>query len=101
MDELGYDKTPLKALASQLQGWRQVRADLAKVTSPMLYFHSTEDHVVDDTTSGLVIGGVASTTQDYVRLTNSYHVATIDNDAELIFEQSKTFIDAVRSGERA
>ena len=37
-DEVGYDKTPLKALASQLQGWREIRADLGKITAPLLVF---------------------------------------------------------------
>ena len=33
-DEIGYDKTPLKALASQLKMWKDVRANLGKVTQP-------------------------------------------------------------------
>lgn len=94
VDEIGYDKVPLKALASQLKGWAQTRADLAKVTQPLLYLHSTEDHVVDDLSATLILNGVSSKVAEYVRLRNSYHVATIDHDAPLIFDTSLTFIEA-------
>jgi carboxylesterase len=83
-DETGYDKTPLKALASQLKGWRLVAADLEKVTAPLLVFRSTNDHVVDETSLGLIRAGVSSEVAEYVTLHDSYLVATIDNDAELI-----------------
>lgn len=100
VDEHGYDRTPLKALHSQLKGWKQVRAGLPSVTAPMLMFHSNEDHVVDDMTTRLVLAEASSPTKEYVRLLDSYHVATIDNDAELIREQALAFIsrEARRSG---
>ncbi|TXL62818.1 alpha/beta hydrolase [Aeromicrobium terrae] len=93
-DETGYDKTPLKALASQLKGWRLVAADLEKVTAPLLMFRSTDDHVVDETSLGLIRAGVSSEVAEYVTLHDSYHVATIDNDAELIVKQSTAFIES-------
>lgn len=92
-DEIGYDKTPLKALASQLHGWRDICGDLAKVTAPLLMFRSTEDHVVDPTSLGLIRQGVSSTVTEYVTLENSYHVATLDHDAPLIFDRCAAFID--------
>jgi len=97
-DEVGYDKTPLKALASQLQMWKQVRADLAKVSAPVLMFRSDEDHVVDDSSKQLILDGVSSDVTEFIPLTDSYHVATIDNDAPMIFEQSASFIQAHSHG---
>ncbi len=91
-DEIGYDKTPLKALASQVHGWRDVCGDLGKVTAPLLVFRSTDDHVVDPTGLALIRAGVSSTVTEYVTLENSYHVATLDHDAPLIFERSAAFI---------
>ncbi len=91
-DEIGYDKTPLKALASQLRGWRDIRGDLGKVTAPLLLFRATDDHVVDATSLGLIKDAVSSSVTEYVTLENSYHVATLDNDAPLIFERSAAFI---------
>lgn len=91
-DEVGYDKTPLKALASQVKGWRAVSADLGTVTAPLLMFRSTDDHVVDPTSLGLIRAGISSPVAEYVTLHDSFHVATIDNDAELIFERAAAFI---------
>jgi carboxylesterase len=90
--ELGYDKTPLKAFVSLQELWKVVVADLGKVTAPVLYFHSSEDHVVDPLSAKLLHAGATSTTVTEIALTNSYHVATVDNDAEQIFTGSVEFI---------
>ncbi|MGI9084502.1 MAG: alpha/beta hydrolase [Aeromicrobium sp.] len=92
VDEVGYDKTPLRALASQLHGWREICGDLGKVTAPLLVFRSSDDHLVDATSLGLIRSGVSSTVTEYVMLENSYHVATLDHDAPTIFERSAAFI---------
>ncbi|GAA3529672.1 carboxylesterase [Aeromicrobium flavum] len=91
-DEVAYARTPLKALASQLQLWRDVRENLDRVTAPLLMFRSLEDHVVDATTADLVMKGVSSSQRELVELRDSYHVATLDHDAEFIMERSAQFI---------
>lgn len=91
-DEIGYDRTPLKALASQLKMWKDVRENLDRVTAPVLLFRSADDHVVDTSTRDLLLTGISSTLLQYVELTDSFHVATIDNDAEAIFSQTDAFI---------
>jgi carboxylesterase len=91
-DEIGYDKVPLHALASQLKMWKEVRANLGKITQPMLYFKSDVDHVVDPSSRDLIMTGVSSQTADLIALHDSYHVATIDNDAQLIFDTTAEFI---------
>lgn len=95
VQEDGYDKTPLKPLASMLAGWRQVRGDLARVTCPVLLFRSVEDHVVDPSSARLILGGVSSRDTEERLLQNSFHVATLDNDAEQIFEGSAEFVARV------
>jgi carboxylesterase len=91
-DEVGYTRTPLKALGSQLVMWKDVRANLDKVTQPVLIFKSDEDHVLDPTSVDLIRAGVSSQVVDVVALPESYHVATIDNDDQLIFDRTTTFI---------
>jgi len=91
-DEVAYDRTPLKALASQLQLWRDVRENLERVTAPLLMFRSVEDHVVDEITARLVLDGVSSSERELIELRDSYHVATLDHDAEFIMETSAQFI---------
>ncbi|MEO7351597.1 MAG: esterase, partial [Marmoricola sp.] len=64
-------------------------------TCPILLFRSTEDHVVDPSSARIILTGVASSDVHEERLENSYHVATLDNDAEHIFEGSAAFIERV------
>ncbi|TNM45102.1 alpha/beta fold hydrolase [Nocardioides albidus] len=95
VDERGYDRTPLKAIHSLLQAWPSLRSDLARITAPLIYFRSAEDHVVDDSSEPLVLDGVSSTDVTRVALPESFHVATLDHDAPLIFEQSSAFVARV------
>ena len=91
-DEIGYDRTPLKALASQLVMWKDVRAHLPSVTQPLLMFRSDDDHVVDASSQSIILDGVSSPVAELVPLADSFHVATLDHDAELIFERTDAFI---------
>lgn len=92
VEEYAYDRTPLKALHSMMRLWEDVRADLGSVRAPVLFFRSTDDHVVDDSTLGLVRAGLRPGLGTFVTLEDSYHVATLDHDAPLIFERSAAFI---------
>jgi carboxylesterase len=94
-DEHGYTRTPLKALHTMIRGWRPLVADLPKIKAPVLYFRSTVDKVVDGLSEPLIREGVSSDDVTMVRLENSYHVATIDNDAPKIFEESAQFVARV------
>jgi carboxylesterase len=94
-DEVAYDKVPLKAVASQMDAWKSVIRDLPKVTQPVLMFRSREDHVVDPASGRYVMSMVSSRDLTERILENSYHVATLDNDAPQIFEESAEFIRRV------
>jgi carboxylesterase len=90
--ELAYDRTPLKALHSLSELWRVVRADLGAVTQPVLLFRSPEDHVVEPSNSVYITSHVGSPDVEERLLPNSYHVATLDHDAEAIFAGSLEFV---------
>lgn len=94
-DELAYDRVPSKAAASMIDAWKHVIADLPKVTQPLLMFRSAEDHVVPPSSSQIILSKVSSRDLAERVLENSYHVATLDNDAPLIFEESVTFVRRV------
>jgi carboxylesterase len=101
MTELAYDRTPLRALHSMLRGWKAVVADLGRVTQPVLIFRSPEDHVVPASSTALIRQRVGSADVTEVLCDDSYHVATLDNDADLIVEGSLTFIDRVAVADRS
>jgi carboxylesterase len=98
VEEHGYTRTPLKAAHSMMRAWPLIVADLPRITAPLLYLRSTEDHVVDEATEPLITGKVSSSEVSVVRLENSYHVATLDNDADRIVEESAAFIARVGAG---
>ena len=93
--ETAYDRTPVQAFVSLQQLWKVTRADLAKLASPVLLYRSREDHVVEPLSGRVLTAGATSTTVREVILENSYHVATLDNDAPVIFDGSVDFIREV------
>jgi carboxylesterase len=95
VQEHGYDRTPLKALHEMLTAWKVVREDLPKITAPVLIFRSAEDHVVDPSSARIILSRCSSRDLTERILENSYHVATLDNDAPAIFEESAEFVRRV------
>jgi carboxylesterase len=91
-DEGAYDKIPLKAAHSLSQLWKQVKADIAKVTQPLLLFRSAVDHVVEPSNAAFILGHVSSSDKEEVVLADSFHVATLDYDAEVIVRDSIAFV---------
>ena len=94
-DEIGYPRLPLKGLAQVVTMWRSVVPDLPKVTQPLLYFRSTEDHVIDPSSGPTVLSAVSSRDCHERLLGNSYHVATLDHEAEIVFAESADFVARV------
>jgi carboxylesterase len=90
--ELAYDRTPVPAFVSLTKMWKVVDADLGRITAPILLFRSPDDHVVDDSSIQVLNAGATGTTITRVDLPESYHVATLDNDAHTIFTRSVEFI---------
>jgi carboxylesterase len=91
--ELAYTRTPLKAAHSQLVAWQSLVRDLPEVTQPVLLLRSPQDHVVPASSSALILSRISSLDVTEILLEDSYHVATIDNDAQRIFDESAKFIE--------
>jgi carboxylesterase len=100
-DELAYRRTPLKPMASLVAAWKTVREDLPRVTCPVLVFRSAEDHVVDPSSAEIIRTRLGSGDVTEHVLTESYHVATLDNDAPAIFAESAAFVGRVTAAQVA
>lgn len=94
-DELGYDRTPLKALASMLELQDITIARLHRIHQPILLFRSLHDHVVDPTSARVLRERVHGASITEHLLQKSFHVATLDYDAEEIFAGSAEFFRAL------
>lgn len=88
--EQAYSKIPLKAAYSLQRAWPVVRADLPKITCPVLVFRSEVDHVVEPISGRALRDGCVHAEERVLH--DSYHVATLDNDAPQIFEGSLAFV---------
>ncbi|MHA4813403.1 alpha/beta hydrolase [Streptomyces aculeolatus] len=91
--ETGYDRVPLHAAHSLRQFLARVDTELPQVTQPLLVLHSRVDHVVSPLDSARILGRVSSQDVTETVLEDSYHVATLDHDAERIFTATDDFID--------
>ncbi|MEV0265969.1 alpha/beta fold hydrolase [Streptomyces sp. NPDC050617] len=90
--EIGYGRVPLHAAHSLRRLFQVVDAQLPQVTQPLLLLHSPEDHVVPPVDSARILGRVSSRDVTERLLERSYHVATLDYDAEFVFEETYAFI---------
>ena len=68
------------------------RKRLHDVTVPLMLFHSKDDHTLPVSNTEIIMKGVGSIPKQRIELVNSYHVATLDYDKEIIFENSLIFI---------
>jgi carboxylesterase len=96
--ELAYERVPLKALRSQQELWRLTVRDLPQVTQPLLLLRSAVDNVVPAESSELLLARVSSTDVTEVVLEDSFHVATLDNDAQRVLDETMAFITRVTGG---
>lgn len=92
--EWGYDALPTRGVYQLLKMLKYTRARLHDVTVPMQLFHSVDDHTLPVSNTEIIMKAVGSRNKQRIELTNSYHVATLDYDAEIIFENSRIFIES-------
>ncbi len=99
--EVAYDRNPLRAMASLTELWQVTRDDLHLVEQPVLVLRSRVDHVVEPENAALLRASIQSTDVEERILEDSYHVATLDNDAETIFAASVEFVRRLAPAARA
>jgi len=88
--ETAVKRTPLASVATLPKMWRTTVAELAAVTQPLIVYRSTEDHVVGPKSMKALMAALPGA--EVRPLGNSYHVATLDNDAPEIFDGTLAFI---------
>lgn len=93
IEELAYAQTPVKSMGELLELMDLVRKDLGEIAAPALLFSSTVDNVVPPVNSKEIYKSISSDDRKIIYLENSYHVATLDHDKELIAEKCISFID--------
>ena len=92
--EASYDATPVACVASLFAALHDVAANLSTITAPALVISSREDHVVTSDNGDAIVAN-ASGPVERLWLEDSYHVATLDNDAELVETATLEFLAKV------
>jgi len=96
VEEIAYAGTPLAPLASLGEAIDDLQPRLGDISCPVLLMTSPQDHVVppasSDHLAAALAEGTGGATVERVTLERSYHVATLDHDAELIGERTVDFL---------
>lgn len=101
LDEGAYARTPVAAVGQLSKLFRETVTQLPTIKAPTLVFRSSVDPVVPESSIEVLQQRIGSAELEIVRLENSYHVATMDHDAQSIFERSAQFIQHVTAGSTA
>lgn len=89
--ELAYDGSPLRAALSMFEHAAHIRDGLHRISCPVLLLSSRQDHVVDPASGDRVLEQVAGPVER-VWLEHSYHVATLDHDADEVTARTIDFV---------
>jgi len=96
--EWGYDALPTRGVYQLLKMLRVTRKNLGQITVPVQLFHSVDDHTLPVSNTDIILREIGSLNKNRIELVNSYHVATMDYDQELIFHNSLQFIEGLTAG---
>ncbi|GAB3561878.1 alpha/beta fold hydrolase [Arthrobacter alkaliphilus] len=97
VDEGAYPRTPVAAAHELKKMYKDTIALLPRISAPLRVFRSVEDHVISVRSVELLKERVTAPVE-FSTLENSYHVATLDNDAPEIFRGSAEFIRKTMAG---
>jgi len=96
-------KEPAYEYFSGYAGWQtqriahHVKQNLHKVNSPTLIFKSKDDHVIPLKSATYTLEKISSPIKEFILLENSYHVATMDFDQEIIAQKTLEFIQRLQN----
>lgn len=87
VEELAYNETPVACIGELIKLVALTRVVLDRIHCPALVIHGREDHVVPPNNAMEIVNGLGSDDIRLLWLNHSYHVATLDNDKDLIIDR--------------
>jgi carboxylesterase len=90
--ELAYSVVPVPALRELMGLLAAANELLPRISCPALVMTSRDDHVVPPVNGDYIMGKIGSQDKRHLWLENSYHVATLDNDKDLIVQETLRFV---------
>ncbi len=92
--EESYGGSPLRAAKSMFEATIELAPQVDKLEMPILLFNSVDDHVVAPDSGELLVAKCKNIEQ--VILKNSFHVATLDFDKEIISDGMISFFNSLQ-----
>lgn len=84
VQEIAYERTPLRGVVELSALAARVRSELAQISCPILLARSARDSVLPRSAADTLVSGVGEARLKQLLLRRSRHVATLDYDAELL-----------------
>jgi carboxylesterase len=94
---LSYMQMSTHSIEETARLFHHVRQDLPEVHSPLLIFHSVNDHVIDYKSSELIYKKISSKNKRLITLYDSFHVLSLDNEKNVILNEILVFIKNIFS----
>lgn len=92
INEFVYKKFPVRNSAQLLKIARQTRINQDKCQVPVLIFKSRQDHRIPFINGSFTFNNIGSKNKELVYLENSFHMAALDFDKDIIIKKSLDFV---------
>jgi carboxylesterase len=93
VSELGAAHLPAKHLYQSLQLIKDAKKNLGEVSADVLIIHAIDDETASPKNPDLILNKIASETRRVIWLGNSYHIITVDNEREIVANETINFIN--------
>lgn len=88
-----YDRIPLAAAASMIEGQRVARARLGRLSCPVLVQHGRHDHVAPVRNAELVMSHLGTPCRRAILYPRSWHILPLDVEHERVIADALAFVD--------
>ncbi|MEZ4469769.1 MAG: alpha/beta hydrolase [bacterium] len=88
-----YDRTPIAAAASMLEGQDLVRQRLARLSAPVLVQHGRHDHVAPVRNVQLLLDGLRTPHRRGIVYPRSWHILPLDVEHAAVIRDVLDFIE--------
>lgn len=99
-DEVCYDRMSLQTVEELVALGAAVRPEITEIEVPALIVQSRVDHVVPADTADFIYDHIASRDKELLRLEHSYHVVSMDYDADVVADRAVRFMRRVAYAEK-
>lgn len=98
----GASSLPMTGVYQAKKLIHHVRPAISNVTAPALVIHAKEDDVASLKSAEFVLENIGSDDVHFVLLHDSYHIVTLDNEKELVADETiRFFCDRIRKTAKA